>query len=234
MPLLHAKTLMKPAIPRCLLLSLLVLLGTCACATGGHGKRNQQDLIRGAFQSPDKIYLLGDARDYEIKPEGFAAYQALAQSPLKDAVLCGGMEANLWFGLDAGAPQVFGRYMLLLDAARITPAQAEAFRLTSLQVDTRSPMRDQPWAYRVAADPRCGLPTGQLQLYSATFEGNGRVVQLQDREALLAASALPQPLRLNLRLEGRALEQSGPLDSVGAVVTAPIYLLGILFRTKSL
>ena len=60
------------------------------------------------------------------------------------------------------------------------------------------------------------------------------MVQLQDREALLAASALPQPLRLNLRLEGRALEQSGPLDSVGAVVTAPIYLLGILFRTKSM
>lgn len=219
---------------RCLLLSAMVLLGCGACATAGHGKRNQQDIIRGAFQSPDKVYLLGDARDYEIKQEGFAAYQTLAGSPLKDAVLCGGMEANLWFGLDAGQPQVFGRYMLLLDAARVTPAQVEAFRLERLEVDTRKPMHEQPYAYRVAGDPRCALPRGQLQLYSVTFEGQGRVVRLRDREALLAASALPQPLRLSLRLEGRALEQSGPLESVGAVITAPIYLLGILFKTKSL
>lgn len=219
---------------RPLLLAALVLLGCSACATAGQGARNQQDTIRGAFQSPDKVYLLGDARDYEIAPKGFAAYKALIDSPLKDAVLCGGMEANLWFGLDAGPPQVFGRYMLLFDAAQVSPAQAEAFGLQRLDVDTRTPMREQPYAYRVAADPRCALPQGHLQLYSVTFEGQGRVVRLQDREALLAASALPQPLRINLRLEGRALQSSGPLDSVGAVITAPIYLLGILFKTKSL
>lgn len=212
---------------------MLVVLGLAGCASSGHGKRSQQDIIRGAFQSPDKLYLLGDARDYEIKPEGFAGYTALMESPLKNALLCGGMEANLWFGLDAGPPQIFGRYMLLLDAAQVTPAQAEAFRLQPLEVDTSKPMRAQPWAWRVAADPGCALPQGKLQLYSATFEGQGRAVRLQDRQALLAASALPQPLRLNLRLEGRALEQSGPLESVGAVLAAPVYLIGILFK-KSL
>lgn len=212
---------------------MLAVVGLAGCASSGHGKRNQQDIIRGAFQSPDKLYLLGDARDYEIKPEGFAAYQALVGSPLKGAVLCGGMEANLWFGLDAGSPQIFGRYMLLLDAAQVTPAQVAAFGLQPLEVDTAKPMREQPWAWRVAADPGCVLPQGKLRLYSATVEGKGRVVRLQDRQALLAASALPQPVRLQLRLEGRALQQTGPLESVGAVITAPVYLIGILFK-KSL
>lgn len=228
------RNFMNREVSRYLALAVLLLLGCSACATVSHGKRNQQDTIRGAFQSSDKVYLLGDTRDYELEPKGFAAYQALAQSPLKDAVLCGGMEANLWFGLDAGPPQIFGRYVLLLDAAKVTPAQVEAFRLQPLDVDTRQAMRQQPSTYRIAADPRCAMPQGELHLYSVTFEGEGRAVRLQDRDALLAGSALPQPLRLDIRLEGRALQQSGPLDSVGAVIAAPIYLLGILFNTKSL
>ena len=48
-----------------------------------------QDEIRGAFSSSDKLYLIGRARDYELPIAPFERYKQLADSHLRENIVCG-------------------------------------------------------------------------------------------------------------------------------------------------
>ena len=192
-----------------------------------------EDEVRGAFLSSDKLYLIGRARDYALPAAPFLRYQQLADSHLKNNIVCAKITTARLYSTSERPNDFYATYSVLLQANNVTAADIETYQLKHLHIDTTDQVAEPNIWRKLTRDGCPKLANVKKELfYVAYFSGQGRSEFLRNREQALSLSRLPQPLSMTVAKyvdPVPKVRNTSVADSAEVAVKAPFYLLGLVF-----